>query len=34
MVKRKQYSSQFKAQVAFEAAKNQKTIAQIASEYS
>lgn len=34
MMKRKQYSSQFKAQVAFEAAKNQQTIAQIASEYS
>jgi putative transposase len=33
MIQRKQYSSQFKAQVAFEAAKNQQTIAQIASEY-
>lgn len=34
MVKRKQYSSQFKATVALEAVKNQRTIAQIASEYS
>jgi len=34
MVKRKQYSSQFKATVAIEAVKNQRTIAQIASEYS
>jgi transposase len=34
MVKRKQYDSQFKATVALEAVKNQKTIAQIASEYS
>lgn len=33
MVKRKQYDSQFKATVALEAAKNQKTIAQIASDY-
>ena len=33
MVKRKQYDSQFKATVALEAVKNQKTIAQIASEY-
>jgi transposase-like protein len=33
MVKRKQYDSQFKAKVALEAVKNQKTIAQIASEY-
>ena len=33
MVKRKQYDSQFKAKVALEAIKNQKTIAQIASEY-
>jgi len=34
MVKRKQYDSQFKATVALEVVKNQKTIAQIASEYS
>jgi transposase-like protein len=34
MVKRNQYDSQFKATVALEAVKNQKTIAQIASEYS
>ena len=33
MVKRKQYDSQFKATVALEAVKNQKTIAQIASDY-
>ena len=33
MSKRKQYDSQFKAKVALEAAKNQKTMAQIASEY-
>jgi len=34
MVKRKQYDSQFKATVALEAVKNEKTIAQIASDYS
>jgi transposase-like protein len=34
MVQRKQYDSQFKATVALEAVKNQKTIAQIASDYS
>jgi putative transposase len=34
MVKRKQYDERFKATVALEAAKEQKTIAQIASEYS
>ena len=34
MSSRKQYDSQFKARVALEAVKNQKTIAQIASEYS
>ena len=34
MVKRRQYDSQFKATVALEAVKNEKTIAQIASEYS
>ena len=34
MVKRKQYDSQFKATVALEAVKNQKTISQIASDYS
>ena len=33
MSKRKQYDSRFKASVALEAVKNQKTIAQIASEY-
>ncbi len=33
MVKRKQYDSQFKAEVALEAVKNQKTIAQIGSDY-
>ena len=33
IIKRKQYDSQFKATVALEAVKNQKTIAQIASEY-
>ena len=33
MSKRKQYDSQFKAKVALEALKNEKTIAQIASEY-
>ncbi len=31
---RKQYDNQFKATVALEAVKNQKTIAQIASDYS
>ena len=30
---RKQYQSQFKAQVALEAIKNQRTLAEIASEY-
>lgn len=34
MIKRKRYDSQFKATVALEAIKNQKTIAQIASDYS
>lgn len=34
MHKRKQYSSQLKATVALEAVKNQKTIAEIGSEYS
>jgi transposase-like protein len=34
MVKRKRYDSQFKATVALEAVKNEKTIAQIASDYS
>ncbi len=34
MVKRKRYDSQFKATVALEAVKNQKTISQIASDYS
>ena len=33
MSRRKQYDSQFKAQVALEAIKNQRTLAQIASEY-
>ena len=33
MSRRKQYTSQFKAQVAIEAIKNQQTVAQIASEY-
>ena len=33
MSKRKQYDSQFKTKVALEAFKNQKTLAQIASEY-
>jgi putative transposase len=33
MVQRKQYDSQFKATVALEAVKNEKTIAQIASDY-
>jgi putative transposase len=33
MSKRKQYDSQFKVKVALEALKNQKTIAQISSEY-
>ena len=33
MSRRKQYTSQFKAQVALEAIKNQQTVAQIASEY-
>ena len=33
MMKRKQYAGQFKATVALEAVKNQKTLAQIASEY-
>ena len=33
MSRRKQYDSQFKAQVALEAIKNQQTLAQIASEY-
>lgn len=33
-MKRKQYSSQFKAKVALEACKNNKTIGQIASEYT
>lgn len=32
MSRRKQYDSQFKAQVALEAIKNQRTLAQIASE--
>jgi len=32
--KRKQYSSQFKAKVAIEAVKGEKTIAEIASQYS
>ena len=34
MVKRKQYDSQLLATVALEAVKNQKTIAQIGSDYS
>lgn len=34
MSRRKRYDSQFKAQVAIEAIKNQQTVAQIASEYS
>ena len=33
MSRRRQYDSQFKAQVAIEAIKNQQTLAQIASEY-
>ena len=33
MSRRKQYTSQFKAQVAIEAIKNQQTVAEIASEY-
>ena len=33
MSRRKQYTNQFKAQVAIEAIKNQQTVAQIASEY-
>jgi len=33
MTTRKRYDSHFKAQVALEALKNQKTIAQIASEH-
>ena len=33
MSRRKQYTSQFKAQVAIEAIKNEQTVAQIASEY-
>ena len=33
MSRRKRYDSQFKAQVALEAIKNQRTLAQIASEY-
>ncbi len=33
MSRRKRYDSQFKAQVAIEAIKNQQTVAQIASEY-
>ena len=33
MVKRKQYDARVKATVALEAVKEQKTIAQIASEY-
>lgn len=33
MSRRKRYTSQFKAQVAIEAIKNQQTVAQIASEY-
>ncbi len=33
MSRRKQYTSQFKAQVAIEAIKNQQTVAQIASAY-
>lgn len=33
MVTRKQYDSQFKVMVALEALKNEKTIAQIASDY-
>lgn len=34
MTKRKQYDNHFKARVALEAIKNQRTIAQIASHYS
>jgi len=33
-VRKKQYSPEFKAKVAFEAAKNHRTISQIASEYA
>jgi len=33
MEKRRKYTSQFKAKVAFEVAKGDKTISQIASEY-